>query len=234
VNYLQNHDQIANSARGERLNRVCGPGRMRALTSLLLLGPSPALLFQGQEFGATTPFRYFADHNPEIAAAVRAGRRNFLTQFQTLATAETQARLPDPADPHNFECCKLRWEEAESSPHVLALHRDLIALSRADHALRNAGHTRRFDGAVLSDACFLLRFFDDAAMDRLLIVNLGPQLMYSPVREPLLAPPVGCTWHLAWSSEHPSYGGKGTPPLELPNGWRIPADSAVFLKAERR
>ncbi len=75
VNYIQNHDQVANSARGERLDRLAAPGRYRAMTALLLLAPGTPMLFQGQEFAASAPFVYFADHRPELASrSLRAGR----------------------------------------------------------------------------------------------------------------------------------------------------------------
>ena len=62
VNYVQNHDQVANSARGYRLHRLTSPGRYRALTAFLLLAPGTPMLFQGQEFAASSPFLFFADH----------------------------------------------------------------------------------------------------------------------------------------------------------------------------
>src|SRR6185312_3631444 len=80
VNYLQNHDQIANSAFGQRLGELADPGRLRALTAFLLLSPGTPLLFQGQEFAASSPFLFFADHKPELAAMVREGRARFVTQ----------------------------------------------------------------------------------------------------------------------------------------------------------
>jgi len=107
VVYLQNHDQVANSARGERLHRLASPGCYRAMTALLLLGPATPLLFQGQETCAAAPFVFFADHHPELARAVRRGRREFLAQFPSLADPAVQAALPDPGDPATFALCKL-------------------------------------------------------------------------------------------------------------------------------
>ncbi len=107
VFYLQNHDQVANSARGDRLDRLAAPGAWRAMTALLLLGPATPLLFQGQERGAASPFVFFADHNPRLAAAVRRGRLDFLSQFPSLADPAVQAAMPDPASPATFAMCKL-------------------------------------------------------------------------------------------------------------------------------
>src|SRR6185436_9557828 len=84
VSFLQNHDQVANSAAGLRLHELTDLGRLRALTALLLLGPATPMLFQGQEFGASAPFLYFADHGRELAEQVRRGRADFLKQFPSL------------------------------------------------------------------------------------------------------------------------------------------------------
>src|SRR5262249_13455529 len=99
VTYLQNHDQVANSATGQRAHQLTSPGRWRALTALLLLAPSTPLLFQGQEFSASSPFLYFADLEPELAAAVRAGRAKFLSQFPSVVEFEREGALDDPGDP---------------------------------------------------------------------------------------------------------------------------------------
>ncbi len=74
VSYIENHDQVANSAFGRRLHQLSSPGRYRAMTALTLLGPATPLLFQGQEFAASAPFLYFADHREELGEAIRSGR----------------------------------------------------------------------------------------------------------------------------------------------------------------
>ncbi len=85
VLYIQNHDQIANSARADRAHRNTTPGLYRATTALLLLAPCTPMLFQGQEFAASTPFHYFADLSPELAEKVHEGRLKHLSQFPSLA-----------------------------------------------------------------------------------------------------------------------------------------------------
>src|SRR5207249_11014894 len=85
VSFIQNHDQIANSARGQRIHELTSMGRLRAITTLLLLLPQTPMLFQGQEFAASAPFLCFADQRPELATLVRSGRRDFLKQFWSLA-----------------------------------------------------------------------------------------------------------------------------------------------------
>jgi len=105
ITFLQNHDQVANSLRGQRLHQLTSPGRSRALTALLLLGPNTPMLFQGQEFAASAPFLYFADHEPELAAKVVEGRRKFLSQFRSMASVEMDPFIADPSDQNTFLRC---------------------------------------------------------------------------------------------------------------------------------
>ena len=147
VVFLQNHDQIANSASGWRLDRLSSPGRLRAMTAYLLLMPGIPMLFQGQEFGASGPFFYFADYESGLAKLVREGRAASLVQFPSLATAEMQSQLVDPGDVNTFRRSVLDLGERERHASVYALHRDLLALRREDPIL--AHRPCRFDGAVL-------------------------------------------------------------------------------------
>jgi maltooligosyltrehalose trehalohydrolase len=227
VNFLQNHDQVSNSARGLRCHALSSPGRFRALTALTLLMPGTPMLFMGEEFAASSPFLFFADHNPELAPLVRKGRAKFLSQFPSVAVPEVQAGLPDPADPGTFERCKLDLSERDRHTEASALHRDLIRLRRHDPVLR-APRRGGFDGAVLGAEAFVLRYFGGGG-DRLLVVNLGRDLHLDPAPEPLLAPPEGMHWAVLWSSEDPRYGGLGTAPPETEGTWRLPGQAAVLF-----
>ena len=164
VTFLQNHDQVANSTTGRRLQQLTSPSRARAMTALWLLMPGTPMLFQGQEFFASTPFLYFADHVPEIAKDVREGRRKSLQQFGSATDSAAEARLPAPDDLGTFAACRLDWDEAARNEPALALHRDLIRLRReAPFAAQRRGG---LDGAVLGPEAFALRFFDEAGDDR--------------------------------------------------------------------
>ncbi|MBI3407064.1 MAG: malto-oligosyltrehalose trehalohydrolase [Planctomycetes bacterium] len=229
VTFIQNHDQIANSARGERCHLLTSPGRYKAMTALMLLAPGTPMLFQGQEFAATSPFVFFADHHAELARLVAKGRRDSLAQFAELAQPETQAIFADPANPKTFERCQLDFTERERHAGTYALHRDLIALRKSDPVFR-AQRRRGLDGAVLGPQAFVLRLFGDDDGDRLLIVNLGRDLHLDPAPEPLLAPQTGRPWQILWSSDDLRYGGSGTPPLESDAGWHIPGEATVVLK----
>lgn len=231
ITYLENHDQVANTFGGRRLPGVAAPGRWRAISTYWLLVPGTPLFFQGQEWAASAPFWYFADHGADahLAAAVRAGRREFMEQFAHVQP-ET---LPDPCARETFERCKLDWEERDREPHAaaLAFHRALLELRREDPTLRRA-RTDRLHGAVLGPQAFLLRWLGDSTtrgLDRLLVVNLGPDLTLEPAPEPLLAPPYGDRWQTLFSSEDPRWGGLGTPPIEVEASWRLPGATAVLL-----
>ena len=231
VNFIQNHDQIANTARGERPNQLATRGKYRAMTTLLMLMPGTPMLFQGQEFGATTPFLYFCDHKAEISRLVRAGRAKFLAQFPSLSLPEMQSVFADPGNPHTFEMAKLDFAEREKNAEAYQLHKDLIGLRRRDPAFSRP-KAEAVDGAVLSADAFVLRYFSESYGDRLLLVNLGTDLYLSPSPEPLLAPDFEKSWHLIWSSEDPRYGGLGTFPPDEHDNWRIPGNAAVVLSSE--
>jgi maltooligosyltrehalose trehalohydrolase len=229
--YIQNHDQVANSGTGERLHCLTSPGRYRAATALLLLAPGTPMLFQGQEFAASAPFHFFADHSRELTQLVREGRIQFLSQFRSLAQPEMRAHHVDPGDPANFEKCKLDFREREKHRAIYEMHQDLLHLRQRDlvFQMQKGGAV---DGAVLAEEAFLLRYFGDNGDDRLVLVNLGRDLHLDPAPEPLLAPPEGRVWELLWSSEDPRYGGAGTPPVYSEENWRIPGNAAVVLWAK--
>jgi maltooligosyltrehalose trehalohydrolase len=235
INFLQNHDQVANSASGRRCHALASPGRFRALTALLLLGPGTPMLFQGQEFATGAPFFYFADHEQPIATEVKAGRGEFLAQFRRLDRPGLIDEVPDPADPDTFERSRLDHRERNRPGHaeVFRLHKDLLALRASDPAFaRQERHG--VDGAVLGPNAFVLRFFAgiNGCTDRLLLVNFGADLHLDPSPEPLLAPAEGYGWGTIWSSEDRRYGGEGAPPAEVLDGWRVMGEAALVLAPE--
>lgn len=229
VTFIQNHDQIANSGMGLRCHALTSPGRYRAMTALMLLSPGTPMLFQGQEFAASTPFHYFADHKTRLAEQVREGRGEFLDQFNSIAAPDMRPLLNDPADPEVFDQCKLDMSERQKHAGAYALHCDLLRLRREEAAFRSQRH-RGLDGAVLGPETLVLRFFAVGGDDRLLLVNFGLDLHLDPAPEPLLAPPEGMRWEILWSSENPKYGGSGTAPVDTPVNWWIPGHAAVVLK----
>ena len=125
----QNHDQVGNRAAGERLSQLVSPGRLRIAAALLLTSPFVPMLFQGEEWGASTPFQYFTDHeDAELGRAVSEGRRNEFRHF-----GWDPSDVPDPQDPATFERSVLRWDEAGGGSHaeLLEWDRGLIRLRKA-------------------------------------------------------------------------------------------------------
>ncbi|HEX8077735.1 MAG TPA: DUF3459 domain-containing protein, partial [Chthoniobacterales bacterium] len=229
--YLENHDQVSNSAHGQRMRFDSSPGVYRALTALLLLGPATPLLFQGQEFGATAPFVFFADIGDDnLKEAIRKGRFEFLQQFPSIRSPEIVKTLPVPARRESFERCKLNFAERETMRAFYDLHCDLLRLRQGDSRFQKqiAGGV---DGAVLGEKSFLLRYFGEANDDRLLVVNLGPEYSFIPGPEPLLAAPWAHEWELLWSSDDERYGGPGATMPCTEDGWILPGEAAVALRA---
>jgi maltooligosyltrehalose trehalohydrolase len=172
------------------------------------------MLFQGQEFAASTPFLYFADHEPNLSPLVASGRKLFLSQFNSIASEETCSHLAPPDAIESFSRCKLDFSERKKNGAMYELHRDLL------------------QGAVLGPEAFVVRFFSETEKDRLIFINLGRDLLLATAPEPLLANPEGCNWRLIWSSESPRYGGAGTPQVETEQGWRVPGHAAIVFAAQ--
>jgi maltooligosyltrehalose trehalohydrolase len=230
VFYLQNHDKTANLPDGRRLEHLSNPAAYRALTALLLLSPATPLLFMGQEFEASAPWVFFADHKGNLARTVLTGRQEFLAQFPSYGTPEAQQRVPDPALESTFERCKLNWVERESHKESLALHCDLLRMRRDDPVLARQSRAQ-LDGAVFNDSAFVMRFFGGQEGDRLLLINLGAQLNLESLSEPLLAPVSQMSWHLLWSSDAPRYGGRGIVNPYKKTRWSLPALSATVFSS---
>ena len=231
VSFTQNHDQVANTLYGRRIGTLTSPGRARALTAVLLLGPHTPLLFMGQEFDSSSLFAYFADYAGQHAGVLWASRRKEIEVFEQYASAAAQAAILDPCAPDTFLRSKLNFAEREFHATTYRLYEDLLALRRNDAVLsrRPQGGV---DGAVLDAHAFVLRWFDPAGADRLLLVNLGGESQRRTIAEPLLAPPAQRNWRSKWSSEHPKYGGMGSTEPVNGEGWCLQAETASFLVAE--
>jgi maltooligosyltrehalose trehalohydrolase len=134
VNFLQNHDQIGNRALGDRLTVLACPERLAAAVAILLLAPSPPLLFMGEEWGTYRPFLYFCDFAGELAQQVTAGRRREFAGFEGFRDDASLLRIPDPSVRSTFESSKLDWSEEElpADTKWLDLYRTLLALRQRE------------------------------------------------------------------------------------------------------
>lgn len=136
---IQNHDQIGNRAQGDRLSRLVSKGRVKIAAALLLTSPYVPMLFQGEEFAASTPFQYFSQHeDPQLGRAVSEGRKG---EFKAFGWSPDE--VPDPQAAETFERSKLKWEELDRSEHqdILNWYRQLIAIRR-DCGLRDGELSR--------------------------------------------------------------------------------------------
>jgi maltooligosyltrehalose trehalohydrolase len=170
---IQNHDQIGNRAFGERLHHQIDQDRYRAASTLLLFLPYTPMLFMGQEFGASSPFQFFTDHNPELGRLVTEGRRKEFKAFSAFADPATRERIPDPQAESTFLTSKIHVEEAETPPGstLEALYQRLLELRRTDSVLADQARERMQAQVLTDDVLAVRRWRQDD--ERLLLVNFG-------------------------------------------------------------
>jgi len=212
VNFLQNHDQIGNRAFGERLGALSDPAALRAATAILLLAPAVPMLFMGEEWNAPEPFPFFCDFGPELAAAVKEGRRREFSRFPAFRDPAARERIPDPGDPATFSRARLDWSVRQRPAHadwrdwvrrLLALRREVIVPRLAGMPVDAATYEPLSESAVqvswrLNDDCHLT-----------LLANLSPEpgvavspphgscLIASPAPRPdATLPPWSAAWYL--------------------------------------
>ena len=180
VSFLQNHDMIGNRAFGDRLQAFGDSRLIPAAYACLLLSPQIPMLFMGEEFAASTPFRFFCDFGPELALSVANGRRHEFKRFAAFSSEAAVARIPDPNAEASFSASKLNWQERHASPHRERLDfiRELLALRRrylAPH-LSNRMHAGEF--TVINDVLHLeWRLADDRTW--CLMAHFGKHAAYA-------------------------------------------------------
>ncbi|MGO4386982.1 malto-oligosyltrehalose trehalohydrolase [Microvirga sp. 2YAF29] len=130
VSFLQNHDQVGNRAFGERLSHLIPAERLELAQAIFLLSPQIPMLFMGEEWAASSPFQFFVDFEsePDLAKAVRDGRRGEFKHFKAFSDPEMAQRIPDPTLRTTFERSKIDWTEAERPPHRDILERTRLLL----------------------------------------------------------------------------------------------------------
>lgn len=130
ISFLQNHDQIGNRAFGDRISQLASAHSVRAAMEILLLAPSPPMLFMGEELASNSPFLYFCDYQGDLAKAVTSGRRNEFARFAKFSSPEVRDTIPDPNDEQTFLKSKLDWSILSESPHSewLDFYRNLLSI----------------------------------------------------------------------------------------------------------
>jgi maltooligosyltrehalose trehalohydrolase len=196
---VQNHDQVGNRARGDRLGALVSQASQRLAAAVLLLSPYVPLIFMGEEWGETNPFLYFVSHGDEaLAMAVREGRRAEFAKF------EWRGEVPDPTAVESFERSRLDWAKPERDPHrgLLALYRDLLVLRRSQPALRPGEPVVdvHFDNSA---GWIQQRLARPGAAEVLAVHN------FNPADESRIPLRVAGRWDLVLTTDDPAYGGQG-------------------------
>ena len=142
LGYIQTHDQVGNRAIGDRLEQIVGIDRAKVAAGIVLTAPFVPMIFEGEEFAASSPFQYFADHeDPAMAKSVRDGRKGEFAAF-----GWNPDDIPDPGAKETFERSKLKWDEVHEGRHkeMLEWYRKLIRLRRSSASLNDGdmGHVK--------------------------------------------------------------------------------------------
>jgi malto-oligosyltrehalose trehalohydrolase len=150
VAFIQNHDQIGNRAFGDRIAAIAPPDALKAISAIYLLLPQLPMLFMGEEWGATQPFPFFCDFKPDLADAVREGRRKEFARFPEFVDEAARARIPDPQAESTFCSAILRWPDASQPRHAAWLdwYRRILTVRRETIVPRIpaiAGHASRHE-----------------------------------------------------------------------------------------
>jgi len=208
---------------GERLHHQVEPAAFHAAVALLLCAPQVPLLFMGQEWAASTPFRYFTDHAPELGRLVTRGRREEFRRFASFADEATRAGIPDPQDVATFEGSRLEWGERAAEPHAstLRLHRALLALRRRAPALRDA-RVGAHEAVALDDVTLALRREAEDGPPLVLVARLsgGGEVT---VPAALLRGALPAEWCIALSTEEAAFAPDARPVTATarPDGVRV-------------
>jgi len=188
VFFLQNHDQIGNRALGERITALADPEAIEAATTLQLLAPQIPLIFMGEQWGTKTPFLYFTDHNPELAEAVRRGRREEFASFAAFSDPEAQAGIPDPNAEETFRDSIPKPFDPDDEDDVrrCRLYRRLLAI-RQDTIAPFLDDARSLGAAAMGTAAVVARWRLGNGKVLTLATNLGRRTVdVPPEAAPLL------------------------------------------------
>ena len=216
IAFLQNHDQVGNRAFGERIAKLAAPGPLRAATAILLLAPSPPLLFMGEEWAAREPFPFFCDFEGELAAKVADGRRGEFARFDRFRDPVARLLIPDPGAETTFDSARLDWRAQTLPEHSrwLALHRSLLRIRAREIAPRLAGMSGGARFTVVARVLLAVEWTLGDGCTLHLLANLGPdarervplpggRVLYTsdPDLDPALSGGALPRWTVAWTLE---------------------------------
>ncbi len=184
INFIQTHDQIGNRAYGERITQLAAKTPLQIALAVVLLAPSPPLLFMGEEFAAATPFQYFCDFHGELAHTVSEGRRHEFAGFRAFADPAALARIPDPNDRASFDRCKLDWDCLNHPPHRewLDYYQHLLALRRTHIVPHLPSLHGGSEFALMGQTGMIVRWHGGQGLPLTLLANLGAEPILFPLQ----------------------------------------------------
>jgi len=205
---VSNHDQVGNRALGERLHQLATAEAYRAASALLLLAPYTPLIFMGQEWGASSPFLYFTDHNRELGRLIEEGRRHEFALDPEFAGPEAARRIPNPQNLECFEKSKLNWDELQDGQHatLFALYWEFLRLRASVPVFRPE---TRENWQVKNLGVVALRYCGDEC-DWLVLVDLAGGHRISLREEEFCRTANGNNWIPVLSSNEKKFGGDGS------------------------
>ena len=181
VLFLQNHDQIGNRAFGERLTSLSDQAALEAAIALELLCPQIPLIFMGEEQASTSPFLFFTDHNPDLAKAVREGRRREFAGFAKFADPQGLAKIPDPNAFETFERSKPAAHPTMAGKRQ-AFYQHLLRLRSAEIVPRLEGASA-LDARAVGSAAVLARWRMGDGAVLVIACNLGTAPVVIPKQD---------------------------------------------------
>ena len=206
---ISNHDQVGNRAFGERLTDAASAAAYRAASALLCLVPQTPMLFMGQEWGASTPFRFFTDHNIELGKAITQGRRREFRHFSAFRDPQLLETIPDPQAPETFLNSKLRWEEIHEAEHagLLLLYWEFLELRGTHPVFRDRERENRVV-LDLGDGIVGILYGRLGEFRCAVIADLAGKEEMPSLDDERLAPGGGRDWRPLLSSNEARFGGE--------------------------
>lgn len=205
---ISNHDQVGNRAFGERLSHVTPAAAYRAVSALLCLVPQTPMLFMGQEWGASTPFQFFTDHNADLGKAITKGRRREFRNFSAFRDPQVLETIPDPQAPETFLRSKLHWEEMHDAEHagLLLLYWEFLELRRTHRVFRGRERENRVV-LDLGDGIAAILYGRPGEFRCLIVADLAGKDELPSLDDERLAPGGGRDWQPLLSSNDARFGG---------------------------
>jgi len=233
VFFIQNHDQVGNRLRGERLHHRVEGAVWRAASTLLLLAPELPLLFMGQEWAAPEPFLYFVEHDVALGRRVTEGRRREHQQRSALSDSSDHEPFADPQQESTFRRCQLDWSRIDEEPHAstLRLYRELLHLRKREALLREVAFDGFSAGTAGEEGLVLLWMGARSALLVLLRLRGAGTVAAASGMPP--APLAGRSWSVVLTTEEPRFVPDPVPPeidRAMPEA-RFARPGAVVMRA---